>query len=116
MLILIIIIFFILLFVFTNNDIQYGVSLIDGDIPYGTDVSLKYKINNGWLSGLKEDVKFKYSILNETNELVIPIGDMVNGEQKEDIIDLDTSSLSRGKYTIWTVLWYKELGLELTIY
>lgn len=122
--IVIVIIMLFALFYATNNDIQYGISLIDADIPEGTDAILHYEIGVGWLTGQKDNVKFKYHIVGETEEQDITIGDMKTGEKKEATITLDTSDLSHGKYTIMTVLEYwisgngytKFLTLELTIY
>ena len=65
--ILVIIIILLAYFITTNIDINYGVSLIDADIPQGNDALLTYEIENGWLSGLKEDVKFKYFIKEITS-------------------------------------------------
>ena len=112
------------LFYFTNNDINFGVSLIDSDIKEGTDAMLHYEIKNGWFSGLKEDVQFKYYIIDQTGEKVVTIGDMPSGESKENSVYLETSNLDAGSYSVWTILWYKidgivhtkELGLTLTIY
>jgi len=112
------------IFYFTNNDIAYGITLIDGEIEQGQDAILHYEIKNGWFSGLKSDVKFKYQILVETEEKIIPIGNMFRGDSVQDYIYLDTSNLDAGSYSVWTILWYKidgiehtkALGLPLTIY
>ena len=122
--ILIVALFLFVLFWSTNNDINYGISLIDNEIEEGTDALLHYEIKNGWLSGQKDNVKFKYYIKDRTVEQIISFGDMDLGQTEEGTVELPTSSLSPNKYTVWTILEYKingivhtkELGLELTIY
>lgn len=121
---IIVIVTLFILFYSTNNDINFGVSLIDSDIEEGTDAMLHYEIRNGWFSGLKEDVQFKYYIIDQTEEEVVPIGDMPRGESRDNYVYLDASDLDAGSYSVWTILWYKidgivhtkELGLSLTIY
>jgi len=99
-------------FYFTNNDVNYKITLVDGDIPAGTNALINYEIINGQFSGEKTNAKLYYYILGEgRKENQFEDIDVIQSLQNiEGDITVPTSNLPPGKYTIRTELEYFDLG------
>jgi len=115
---------------FTNNDINYGILLIDRDVPVGNNITLAYDIKNGMFAPSVSDVHLDIWVfhLNDTAldhgllHYYIPIYDL-NREGQKDRVNIASSLLDSGKYIIWTYLiyttdrdHYKQLAMEFEIY
>ena len=119
------------IFYSNNNNISYGILIIDGDIPVGDNITLVYEIKNGMFAPSVSDVNLDIWVfdLRDTNfqegllHYVIPIHDL-NSEQITDQVVISAHYLDPGKYVIRTRLTYttdqsylgKQLEMEFEIY
>ena len=110
----------------TEDEINYGISLFDKDIPRGYDIILNLDVKNGYFSHSLSNVSFDYwiSYMNDT-----PVGDvhsiyliiLDSGESFKESIIVPTANLSANSYKVNTRLfydeiYYKQLELGFKIY
>jgi len=98
----------------TNNDINYEIKLIDADIEQGQDAILMYEINNGWFSGDKNNLEFKYYIPGVIEGVIAQLGNIGRGQTIKDSVYIYSSELPPGEYTVWTEIKYYEEGIGRT--
>lgn len=125
----------ILLLFLPSITVSYSIRLPSQEIPQGTNTILYYNVENGLVLDDIYNVEFTYWItkgnFKVVEETIIPIGTILRRSGTgEKSIELETLSLNKGDYTIWTSIKYsigegqlglgnveaKYLSLRLTIY
>ena len=125
----------ILLLFLPSITVSYSIRLPSQEIPQGTNTILYYNVENGLVLDDIYNVEFTYWItkgnFKAVEETIIPIGTILRRSGTgEKSIELETLSLNKGDYTIWTSIKYsigegqlglgnveaKYLSLRLTIY
>lgn len=119
------------IFYLTNNDINYGILLIDRDVPVGNNITLAYDIKNGMFAPSVSDVCLDIWVyhLNDTLRALgllhyyIPIYDLNREGQIKDQVNISAYCLDSGEYMVHTDLiyttdmnYYKHLEIEFEIY
>jgi hypothetical protein len=86
------------------------ISLSENEVIQGNNVDLYYEIDNKLLLDDIHDVEFSYWVEHSGNIVVskeiveIPLISRLNSYKSG--VEVDTSSLDKGKYTIWTQTTY----------
>ena len=119
-----------LLYYFQENDVEYSITLLDGEIPEGNNITVFFNVAVGdFESPIKS---FHYNAWIENNKLIrtnVSIFDyeiFVNSNSDDSLeYEFDTSHLEPGDYTVYTTLktnlhdgsmYIKRLSLEFEIY
>jgi len=102
-------------FYFNENDIVYGISIMNHDIPVGDNITLHYEIKNGMFAHSVSNVDLDIWVydVRDTNfqegllHYYIPVNVTLYSGGVEGQVAISAHYLDPGIYLVSATLWYK---------